>query len=127
MDYEALPFGRIKREKVLEAKKILEKLKGLAEEKSKLSKERMNNYEKIQKNPEKLNQINEKIREVAEKITELSTEYHYLMPSKGKDFVRLPILEDDYKISQENDRVNHVLEFTVAERLLLGAQFRYIH
>ena len=61
---------------------------------------------------------------MAEKITELSTEYHYLMPSKGMDFVRLPILDEDCKISKENDRVNHVLEFTVAERLLLGAQFR---
>ena len=104
MDYEALPFGRIKREKVLEAKEILDKLKSLAEEKSKLTKERMNNYEKIQQNPEKLNQINEKIREVAEKITELSTEYHYLMPSKGMDFVRLPILDEDDKISKENGK-----------------------
>ena len=40
------------------------------------------------------------------------------------EFVRLEPLDNKQKIKEEKDRVMNILEFEVAERILLGAQFR---
>ena len=40
------------------------------------------------------------------------------------EFIRLEPLDDDDKIKKELDRVMEILEFEVAERILLGAQLR---
>ena len=39
-------------------------------------------------------------------------------------FVRLEPIDNQEKIKEEMDRVMNILEFEVAERILLGAQFR---
>ena len=46
-------------------------------------------------------------------------------PTKANyEFVRLEPIDNNTKIKKEMDRVMEVLEFEVAERILLGAQFR---
>ena len=94
------------------SKDDLEKQRNMLEEK-----EKSNKIEKKQK-------VNEELHEIAVKLTHLSTEYYYLMPKSGFDFTRLKILDSDYNIKNEENRVNHLLEFEVAERLLLGAMYR---
>ena len=48
------------------------------------------------------------------------------MPQKGYSVVKVKPLDNKWEIQKQRLRVLHVLEFEVAERLLLGARFRQL-
>ena len=121
IDYEAVPFGRIKKDDLLKALDIIQKLKPLIKTKDKLT-EKRDKIDIFKK--EKLAEANSELTTVVEEIVNLSTEYYYLMPKQRYEFTRLQPLDADYHFEQEENRVNNMLEFEVAERFLLGAQFR---
>ena len=62
--------------------------------------------------------------DTVDEICCLTSDYYYLMPMKGYDYVKLPILDNVFHHGSEMNRVLKTLEFEVAERLLLGAMFR---
>ena len=62
--------------------------------------------------------------DTVDEISRLSSEYYYLMPKIGMDYVRLPPIDQKSNHSVEMLRVTNTLEFEVAERLLLGAMYR---
>ena len=61
---------------------------------------------------------------IAEKIFELSSEFFYLMPQTGYAYLKVSPLDNQWEIERQKNRVNHVLEFEVAERLILGSRHR---
>ena len=46
------------------------------------------------------------------------------MKQGNYEFVKLEPLDNEEKVKAEKNRVMNILEFEVAERMLLGAQFR---
>ena len=48
------------------------------------------------------------------------------MPQKGYSVLKVKPLDNKWEIQKQKLRVLHVLEFEVAERLLLGARFRQL-
>ena len=68
--------------------------------------------------------LQERLHNCLEEISVLSSEYYYLMPKAGFEYVRLNPIDNEHLLAEEVKRVDHTLEFETAERLLLGAQFR---
>ena len=124
IDVDAVPFGRIRRKDVLKAQGIIKEAKESLKQKEKLEQQRYKHlYDDSKQTKEKLNKVNDDLYEVSEKLALLTTEYYYLMPKAGFDFDKINVF-DNCNIHEEEVRVNHLLEFEVAERLLLGAQYR---
>lgn len=124
IDVDAVPFGRIRRKDVLKAEGIIKEAKEALKQKEKLEQQRYKYlYDDSKENKEKLTKVNDDLYEIAEKLALLTTEYYYLMPKAGFDFDKVNVF-DNGNIHDEEVRVNHLLEFEVAERLLLGAQYR---
>ncbi len=46
------------------------------------------------------------------------------MPKKGFEYTMLAPIDYDHTLDQEMQRVDNTLELEVAERLILGAQYR---
>lgn len=115
VDTAEVPFGRIKREVVEEAKKLLVKIKPLVKDKSAIEERRAKN------NTEALQQ---QLFEVLDEISELSSEYFHLMPKNNFEYTALKPIDMEHEWEAEMRRVEHILEFETAERILLGAQYR---
>lgn len=130
IDYQAVPFGRIKRDQVLKAKTILEELKKLIANKQSLEIKRNKlNARTFDPNckptdKEKKDVAEGELHKVVEKVASLTTDYYYLMPKSGFEFDKLAPIDSEYLWKDEMTRVDHMLEFEVAERFLLGAQYR---
>ena len=74
-DHEAVPFGRIKREVVLEAKGILEELTLKAKQKKTLQQKTFSDFgNKTEPN------CQQELQYVVEEISRLSSEYYHLLP-----------------------------------------------
>ena len=121
VDYEAVPFGHIKKDNLYKARSLLKELKLMAKTKEDVVQK---NRKIDHSDKEKTAAANLEVSKLMEQIFKLSTEYYYLMPRSGYEFTKLQPLENDYLIAEEEKRVEHMLEFEVAERLLLGAQLR---
>ncbi len=121
IDYESVPFGRIKKDNLIKARDYLQELKPLAKDKSKLETKR---WKIPHDDKAKIVQVTDELHDVVEKIATLSTEYFYLMPKRSFEFEKMQPLDSEHTIKEEEDRVSNVLEFEVAERFILGAQFR---
>ena len=113
-DTKAMPFGRIDRERVLEAKAILEKLEALSEKKSSLRSRR--------RGPSEENAP--KFQACLEEIFKLSSEFYAILPKADCEFAKLPVLDGPHVIETEMSRVTHMLNLETTERLLLAAQYR---
>jgi hypothetical protein len=72
-DHEAVPFGRIKREVVLQAKEILDELSLKAKQKQTLKK-------KTDLGNNKEANCQQELQYVVEEISRLSSEYYHLLP-----------------------------------------------
>jgi hypothetical protein len=116
VDHDAVPFGRIDRKVVEQAKGILEKLRPLVAKKETICQKRANS-----KAPDDLNA---KLFEAVQEINDLSSEYYHLMPKMGYDFSKLLPIDQEYLLNQECSRVSNTLDFETSERLILGAQYR---
>ena len=77
-DHEAVPFGRIKREVVLEAKGILDELSLKAKQKKTL-KEKIDDATIYKKSNNDEN-CQQELQYVVEEISRLSSEYYHLLP-----------------------------------------------
>lgn len=115
VDHEAVPFGRIKKSVVEEAREILRQLKPLVKDKANLEQKR------YRYNTEALT---ERLFDAVEEISRLSSEYYHLMPKRGMEYVRLQPIDNEGLLQQEVQRAEAVLELEVAERLLLAAMYR---
>ena len=122
VDHEAVPFGRIKKDNLYKARSLLKELKSMV--KTKEEKIRKFDHSAKPKTVTANLELSELSKLMMEQILNLSTEYYYLMPRSGYEFTKLQPLDNDHLISEEEKRVDHMLEFEVAERLLLGAQLR---
>ena len=122
VDHEAVPFGHIKKDNLYKARSLLKELKSMV--KTKEEKIRKFDHSAKPKTVTANLELSELSKLMMEQILNLSTEYYYLMPRSGYEFTKLQPLDNDHLISEEEKRVDHMLEFEVAERLLLGAQLR---
>ncbi len=127
-DVEAMPFGRIKREKVLEAKKLLDRLETLTKRKEAMETglNRMRTKARLssQSDQQKIKDKEVKLQERVEEIYALSSEYYFKLPRGGFEYTRLQVLDKTHTLEQEKARVDFVLYLSATERLLLGAQYR---
>ncbi len=114
-DTDAVPFGRIKRESLEEAKKILEKLRVLVSQRWSLEAKRKEDDSET---------LNKRLFDTMSKIKDLSSEYYYLMPKAGFEYTSLPTIDSKRSLQNEFGRVEHTLQLETAERLILAAQFR---
>ena len=76
-DHEAVPFGRIKRDVVLNAKGILEELALKTKQKKTLRK-------KTEVSNKDMTNCQQELQYVVEEISRLSSEYYHLLPKVGK-------------------------------------------
>ncbi len=127
-DVESMPFGRIKKEAVMEAKDILDKLEKLIKknerfdtEIAKLKRKARLTSESDQK---KIKDEEAKKQELVEEIYRLSSEYYYKLPKGNVEYTNLQVIDSEHNLDQERARVDFVLYLETAERLLLGAQYR---
>ena len=70
---------------------------------------------------------NVRLTQIAEEILELSSEFYYLMPQTGYSLLKVEPLDNVREIRRQRGRVLHVLEFEVAERLILAARWQQSH
>ncbi len=127
-DVNSMPFGRIKREVVEEAKGILDQLDKLVKKKESMDRSIMKLRNKARRDNARdeaaVKAEEAKQQEVVEKIYDLSSEYHYKLPKGNMEYVKLFVVDDQDRVDQEKGRVDFVLYLETAERLLLGAQYR---
>ena len=79
VDDEAVPFGRIKREVVLDAKKILDELEIKVKEMTKIQKAPFND-DSNKGDDSKAAKRQHELQSVMEKISSLSSEFYHLLP-----------------------------------------------
>ena len=79
VDDEAVPFGRIKRKVVLDAKKILDELEINVKEITKMRKAPFND-DSNKEDDSKAAKRQQELQSVMEKISRLSSEYYHLLP-----------------------------------------------
>lgn len=109
-----IPFGRIDRNIVLEAKSILEELKDLVQDCEAIQERRLKNNSDALQNS---------LFETLERVTELSSEYYFRIPKRGFEYTSLEPIDNQQILTAEMKRVTHMLGFETAERLLLAAQY----
>ena len=117
-DTDSVPFGRIRRDVVTEARDILGQLEPLCRAKCDIEGKR------FQKPCEELSR---RLFETVQRIHELTSEYYHRMPKKGFEYVRLQPIDSEHVLKEEMNRVRNTLEFELAERLILAAQFRDLY
>lgn len=107
---EYMPFGRIKREVLVEARKLLQTIGELVVE--------------IEKNRSSLTFDQTEHQSNCEKITELSTEYYSLIPQEGYAYDKVQPLNTKPLIQQQLRLISNLLDLETASKILLGAQHR---
>ncbi|CAH1779903.1 unnamed protein product [Owenia fusiformis] len=111
LDTDVIPFGKLHRNTLEEARALLAQIRPIIQEKETL---------RAQQTTDTL----EKYHDICQKIADLSTDYYSLIPKQGFEYERLAPIDNLHKYSSEFALINNLLEFEVAERVLLGAQLR---
>ncbi|XP_061174017.1 poly [ADP-ribose] polymerase tankyrase-like isoform X2 [Saccostrea echinata] len=110
LDDLIMPFGQIKKETLLEGKKILlqigEALKRIAE------KERLGSSSQEEEEKERI------------EIGRLSNEYYHLVPMNGYAFDKVSPIMDGDELKEKLEVIHHLLELECASKILMGAQAR---
>ena len=127
-DVKAMPFGRIKRERVEEANEILDQLEKLVKRKDAKERELGRMRSKARLNSEvdqkRIKEKESKLQEEVEEIYRLSSEFYFKLPTGSYEYIRLQVLDQDYRVENERARVDFLLYLSTTERLLLAAQYR---
>merc|ERR1719158_442221 len=118
IDTSSLPFGRMKREVVLQAKELLEELEPLVKQRDELDEQ------KYQVEGDKQEEVLMELGKVLSSISRLSTEYYYLVPKNGYQYEKVTPIDSEDDITKERHRLNVMLEFETSKSLLLGAMLR---
>ena len=58
------------------------------------------------------------------KIFQLNNEYYSLVPSSGFEYEKVQIIENEYRVKEEERRLKYLQEFGTAKSILLGAMLR---
>jgi len=106
-----LPFGRLNKQKLIEAKGIIAQLQAIVKELEEMKKAMP------------LTDM-EKYAAGLEKVAHLSNEYYHLIPPSGYEFERIPILDDEEKLMEEWKSIETLLELEVAAKMMAGALHR---
>ena len=118
IDTASIPFERITKTAIEKAQSILAEIRKQVEEKSKL-------LEKLRKSNEK---DNEKLKSafflLLTTCCNLSNEYYCLVPTFGFEYEKVPPIDDDRTLKQEENKLKYLQEFETAKSILLGAMYR---
>ncbi|KAL4238217.1 hypothetical protein ACF0H5_002929 [Mactra antiquata] len=105
---EYMPFGRIKRGVLIEARKILQKIGDIVT--------------KMEKNKRTASFDQSEYQDCCEQISVLSTEYHSLIPQHGYAFERVQPLVQRSQVKIQLRLISNLLDLETASKILLGAQ-----
>ncbi|XP_045173685.2 poly [ADP-ribose] polymerase tankyrase-like [Mercenaria mercenaria] len=107
---EYMPFGRIKRDVLVEARKLLQKIGDIVVD--------------IEKNKTNLAFDQSEHQANCEKISALSTEYYSLIPQEGYSYDKVEPLVNRSHITAEMRLISNLLDLETASKILLGAQYK---
>ncbi|OWF45703.1 Poly(ADP-ribose) polymerase pme-5 [Mizuhopecten yessoensis] len=108
---DAMPFGKIKREALIEGRKLLNQLGDLIKAVEDQQKSRMMTAEDTQT-----------YQSNCEKISKVTNEYYHLIPHHGFTFEKIAPI-NSYRSLKEHTRVlSDLLDLECASKMLLGAQ-----
>ncbi|XP_006818908.1 poly [ADP-ribose] polymerase tankyrase-like [Saccoglossus kowalevskii] len=105
-----MPFGRIPRDVLEQAREILNRIRPLVDEVEKQQDEGFPDLHQYQ--------------ETMEKVADLSSEYFQLVPSANYVYEELTPLNEPDALKAEVNKINNLLDLEVASRVLLGAQLK---
>ncbi|XP_052057851.1 poly [ADP-ribose] polymerase tankyrase-like isoform X2 [Mytilus californianus] len=111
-NYSLMPFGRLKRETLIEARKVLAEIGGHVKKLEKIN----SDYSMTQ------TEKNVQMQELGEKIAKLSNSYYHCIPQQNYVFDKIqPICDkDSYKTQLKH--LSNLLDIECAEKIVIGAQ-----
>ena len=114
VDSSSIPFERIDKKAIEKAKAILSEIKHQIEVKTRLQ-------EKIRKSGHK---YEIEVSELFNKCCKLSNQYYCLVPTSGFEFEKVPPIDSEHVLNQEEKKLRYLQEFETAKSILLGAMLR---
>ncbi|XP_076462850.1 uncharacterized protein LOC143295161 [Babylonia areolata] len=114
IDTNVLPFGQFRRDRLLQAKQLLEEMAPLVNN--------IAEYRSVRK--ERGQEEKEQHQRDCQKVSDLSTEYYQLIPKKNFVYERLRPLDKMRDFETEFSLVTNLLDFEVSTKMMLGAMFR---
>lgn len=112
LNYNLMPFGRLKREVLIEARKILTEIGG-----------HVKKLADVQKNHTILLQDkNAQMQEHAEKIAKLSNDYYHCIPQKDFVFEKIAPISNKDSYKKQVRYLSNLLDIECAEKIVIGAQ-----
>ncbi|XP_055957133.1 poly [ADP-ribose] polymerase tankyrase [Patella vulgata] len=111
LDPSLMPFGQIKREVLLEARKILQQLGEL-----------ISIVEKQESNL--LSEVQNELQTNVEKICKLTNEYYHLIPMDGYSHDKIEPIDKKETLKHHLRLLSNLLDLEVASKILLGAQYQ---
>ena len=116
-----IPFEQIDREALNKAEAILEEIKPLIEKKVELDNKRLENLELTE---DKTKSIQAELEQVYQRISSLSNEYYFLVPSADFSFEKVPPVDSDKMLKQEQKRIKQLTEIELSKSVVLGSMLR---
>ena len=121
VDNSSIPFERISKEAIEKAQGVLAEIRKQIEKKSKLQV----NFNKLKSNNDKDNEkYNKSFFELFTTCCKLSNEYYFLVPTFGFAFEKVPPIDNEHTLEQEENKLKYLQEFETAKSVLLGAMYR---
>ena len=121
VDTSSIPFERITKEAIEKAQGILAEIRKQIEKISKLQL----NFNQLKSNNDKdTEKYNRLFFELFTSCCKLSNEYYSLVPTFGFEFEKVPPIDNDHILEQEENKMKYLQEFETAKSFLLGAMYR---
>ncbi|CAF0960955.1 unnamed protein product [Adineta ricciae] len=113
LDVEWMPVSQLKREALERARDLLIKIKEKLDEQEKLNKDNPTNKTADQKH---------ELQQILEAIYQYTNEYYTLVPLNGYSDEKLPILNDEQQLKQQEKMLDDLFDLELTYKILLGAQ-----
>ncbi|KAL8586753.1 hypothetical protein ACOMHN_061266 [Nucella lapillus] len=114
VDTNVLPFGRFQRDRLLQAKQLLDEMSPL-----------VYNIKEYRQNPKKhAPEERERHQQDCQKVSELSSNYFQLIPQKNFVYEKLRPLDRLKDFLRESKLITNLLDFEVSTKMMLGAMYR---
>ncbi|XP_078315747.1 poly [ADP-ribose] polymerase tankyrase-like isoform X2 [Crassostrea virginica] len=110
LDEALMPFGQIKKEKLMEGKKILDQI-GAA-------------LRRIANTTASGIAAKDEEEKERTEIIKLTNEFYHLIPTNGYTFERVKLIADGNELRKKLEMVHHLMELECSSKILLGAQAR---